>query len=196
MAVSTTVFAVSEAEAQSCFPDFRPSLGSPVTEQSTNPFTGEQRGVVRWDPGLHTEPGSLSKTHGRPPVPAIVPPETDYQSWLESSAAPLTKTFPHIAWKNIELIELEHAIRGESGRPDCFFGCPEDEGVIMQMPRAATRELAMADAATLGEIAERWRQNSFLLSGNDEFPGILKVLHRLAKHAAEGNGFLCSHMIG
>jgi hypothetical protein len=195
MAIYTTVFVLTHDELHSCFRDVRAALAAPETRTGKNPFTGESMQFTNWDPGSANSPTSLVETHGRPRVGPFEAPETDYGRGLEGGVAPLLATFPHVAWKHIEFIELAEAILAEPSHPDYYFDCPDDEGCLQALSTAATRTLAEAKEEDIERIAATWKAEPPLNWPLEERLSALQVLQSLAKIATDTNGVLCCHLV-
>lgn len=195
MGIYTTVFALTHDELHTCFSDVRAALLSPETRMGKNPFTGKSIQFTNWDPGSDISPTSLRETYGRSQVAPFQPPETDYACGLEGGVAPLPATFPHVAWKQIEFIELAEVILGEPSHPDYYFDCPTDEGCLQVLPTAATKMLANADSSGIGRLAANWKCDPPLDWPLEERVSALRVLQGLAEIAVQSNGALCCHLI-
>ena len=157
MAVYTTVFVLTRDELRACFPNVRTALSEPETRIGQNPFTGESMEFTNWDPGSGVPPTSLDETCGRMRIAPFKSPATDYAHGLEGGVAPLVATFPHVAWKKIEFIELADAIVGDSSHSEYYLDCPDGEGFLQVLPADAMNALAAADEHDIRRIAGGWK---------------------------------------
>lgn len=159
MAIYSTFFLSEPAQLPEGFPGWKLPLETPVTQKTTNPFSGEEITVTTRVPEwVDFEPDNIEM-----PEVQVVAIEGDYQAYLEGRIPPFIRSQPHWCGKNLTSVELEPLAETVIGREDVEFDSPlyahPSLGCgLEQLPEEFVMILQTADDSTLHSIAEQWAE--------------------------------------